>query len=242
MFIEIWNAEVINLSIHPNITALTALLTEKSRATILAALMDGKFHTASELAYMASIKPQTASFHLSKLEENSLVICEKHGRFRYFRLANEEVANTLEVFMSISSPPEIRSLKQSSQLKRLENARTCYDHLAGRISVKLTTIMLDNGYIEKSNKQFIVTVKGEGFFNSLGVDIVGLSKKRRSFSHACLDWSERTHHLGGALGNGLFVRYIELGWIEARANSREIIITDKGKIGFKEYFGLEISI
>lgn len=228
------------MSTYPNISALTALLTERSRAAILAALMDGKFHTASELAYMASIKPQTASFHLAKLEENNLVICEKNGRFRYFRLANDEVANTLEIFMSISPPPEVRSLTQSSQLKRLENARTCYDHLAGRVGVNITNLMQEAGYIERNNKKFIVTAKGELFFRDLGVDLVGLSKKRRSFSHACLDWSERTHHLGGALGNGLFERYIELGWIETKANSREIIITPRGKSGFKDFFGLEI--
>lgn len=228
------------MSIYPNISALTAMLTEKSRTAILAALMDGKFHTASELAHMASIKPQTASFHLAKLEENNLVICEKHGRFRYFRLANDEVANTLEIFMSISPPPEVRSLTQSSQLKRLQNARTCYDHLAGRVSVNLTNTMQEAGYIERNNKKFIVTAKGELFFRDLGVDLVGLSKKRRSFSHACLDWSERTHHLGGALGNGLFERYIELGWIETKANSREIVITPRGKFGFKDLFGLEI--
>ncbi|MGP9043557.1 ArsR/SmtB family transcription factor [Cytobacillus kochii] len=228
------------MSIHPNITALTALLAEKSRATILAALMDGKFHTASELAYMATIKPQTASFHLAKLVENNLVISEKNGRFRYFRLANEEVANTLEIFMSISPPPEVRSLKQSSQLKRLENARTCYDHLAGRLSVTLTNIMQEEGYIEKSNKRFIITTKGEHFFKDLGIDLIALSRKRRSFCHACLDWSERTHHLGGALGNGLFERYIELGWLESRENSREIVITTEGKSGFKEFFGLSI--
>lgn len=228
------------MSIHPNITALTALLAEKSRATILAALMDGKFHTASELAYMATIKPQTASFHLAKLVENNLVISEKNGRFRYFRLANEEVANTLEIFMSISPPPEVRSLKQSSQLKRLENARTCYDHLAGRLSVNLTNIMQEEGYIEKSNKRFIITTKGEHFFKELGIDLIALSRKRRSFCHACLDWSERTHHLGGALGNGLFERYIELGWLESRENSREIVITTEGKSGLKEFFGLSI--
>ncbi|WP_313893951.1 metalloregulator ArsR/SmtB family transcription factor [Psychrobacillus sp.] len=228
------------MSTYPNISALTALLTEKSRAAILAALMDGKFHTASELAYMASIKPQTASFHLAKLEENNLVICEKNGRFRYFRLANDEVANTLEIFMSISPPPEVRSLTQSSQLKRLENARTCYDHLAGRVGVNITNLMQEAGYIERNNNKFIVTAKGELFFRDLGVDLVGLSKKRRSFSHACLDWSERTHHIGGALGNGLFERYIELGWIETKANSREIIITPRGKSGFKDFFGLKI--
>jgi len=226
--------------VHPNISALTALLTERSRAAILAALMDGKFHTASELAYMASIKPQTASFHLAKLEENNLIICEKHGRFRYFRLANDEVANTLEIIMAISPLPEVRSLNQSSQLKKLESARTCYDHLAGRVSVSLTKLMEEAGYIERDNKKFLVTKSGELFFEDFGVDLVGLSKKRRAFSNACLDWSERTYHLGGALGNGLFERYLELDWIETKENSREVFITDRGKSGFKDLFGLEI--
>lgn len=227
------------MTINPNISALTSLLSEKSRATILAGLMDGKFHTASELAYMAAIKPQTASFHLSKLVENNIVICENNGRFRYFQLANQEVAHTLEILMAISPPPQIRSLKQSSQLKKLEKARTCYDHLAGRISVKLTNAMQSLEYIERKDKNFIIAPKGEIFFKDLGIDLLALSKKRRSFSHACLDWSERTHHLGGALGNALFERYLELKWIESKANSREIIITRLGEEGFKNYFGID---
>ncbi len=225
--------------VSPNIAALTSLLSEKSRATILACLMDGKFHTASELAYMANIKPQTASFHLGKLVENNIVISESSGRFRYFQLANQEVANTLEILMAISPPPEIKSLKQSSQLKRLEHARTCYDHLAGRISVRLTNAMLSLEYIERKDKNFVVTSKGEIFFKEIGVDLKSLSKKRRSFSHACLDWSERTHHLGGALGNGLFERYLELKWIIPNENSREITITALGEEGFKNYFGID---
>lgn len=227
------------MTINPNISALTSLLSEKSRATILAGLMDGKFHTASELAYMAAIKPQTASFHLAKLVENNIVICENNGRFRYFQLANQEVAHTLEILMAISPPPQIRSLKQSSQLKKLEKARTCYDHLAGRISVKLTNAMQSLEYIERKDKNFIIAPKGEIFFKDLGIDLLALSKKRRSFSHACLDWSERTHHLGGALGNALFERYLELKWIESKANSREIIITRLGEEGFKNYFGID---
>lgn len=94
-------------------------------------------------------------------------------------------------------------------------------------------------YIERKDKNFIVTPKGEIFFKNLGVDLLALSKKRRSFSHACLDWSERTHHIGGALGNGLFERYMELKWIESKANSREITITPLGKEGFKNYFGID---
>lgn len=224
---------------NPNISALTSLLGEKSRVTILAGLMDGKFHTASELAYMAAITPQTASFHLGKLVDNNLVKTESSGRFRYFQLANQEVAHTLELLMAISPPPEIRSLKQSSQLKRLEHARTCYDHLAGQISITLTKKMQSLEYIEKKDKNFNVTSKGELFFKDLEIDLVALSKKRRSFSHACLDWSERTHHLGGALGNALFEKYLEWKWIESKPNSREIIITPLGKDGFRTYFGID---
>lgn len=111
--------------------------------------MDGRFHTASELAFMAAIKPQTASFHLAKLVEGNLVKVEKQGRHRYFQLANVEIAQFLEAFLTISPPPEVRSLKQSSQIKLLQDARTCYDHLAGKLGVQLTESMVSSGYLKK---------------------------------------------------------------------------------------------
>lgn len=98
---------------------------------------------------MAAITPQTASFHLSKLVEGNLVIVEKQGRHRYYQLANGEIAHILESFLAISPPPEVRSLKQSSQVKMLQEARTCYDHLAGKLGVQLTESMLKAGYLKK---------------------------------------------------------------------------------------------
>ncbi len=227
------------MGINPNMAEVAALLGERSRATILASMMDGRFHTASELAYMAAIKPQTASFHLAKLVEGKLIKVEKQGRHRYFQLAGEDIARFLESFLVISPPPEVRSLKQSSQMKLLQDARTCYDHLAGKLGVQLTESMVDAGYLKLEDKQFILTDEGTLFFTTFGVDLAALKRKRRSFSPACLDWSERRYHLAGALGNGLLNQLLNLGWLTRVPSIRAIKVTEKGKRGFKEVFHLD---
>lgn len=228
------------MGINPNMAEIAALLGETSRATILASMMDGRFHTASELAYMAAIKPQTASFHLAKLVEGKLIKVEKQGRHRYFQLAGEDIAQFLESFLAISPPPEVRSLKQSSQIKLLQDARTCYDHLAGKLGVQLTESMLKAGYLTLEGKQFVLTDEGILFFTTFGIDLTALKRKRRSFSHACLDWSERRYHLAGALGCELLNQSFNLGWLLRVPSIRAIKVTEKGKIGFKEVFHLDL--
>lgn len=228
------------MGINPNMAEIAALLGETSRATILASMMDGRFHTASELAYMAAIKPQTASFHLAKLVEGKLIKVEKQGRHRYFQLAGEDIAHFLESFLAISPPPEVRSLKQSSQIKLLQDARTCYDHLAGKLGVQLTESMLKAGYLTLEGKQFVLTDEGTLFFTTFGIDLTALKRKRRSFSHACLDWSERRYHLAGALGCELLNQFFNLGWLLRVPSIRAIKVTEKGKIGFKEVFHLDL--
>lgn len=219
---------------------MVKLLGETSRATILTNLMDGRFHTASELAFMAAITPQTASFHLSKLVEGNLINVEKHGRHRYYQLANGEVARILESFLAFSPPPEVRSLKQSSQVKLLRVARTCYDHLAGKLGVDLTESMLNAGYLEKEEREFVVTPKGEQFFTHFGIGLDEVKRNRRSFSHACLDWSERQYHLAGALGHELLTHFFELGWIVRVPSIRAVKVTEKGKVGFKRDFYINV--
>jgi DNA-binding transcriptional ArsR family regulator len=178
------------MSPNPNVAEVAALLADSSRAKILISLMDGRFHTASELAYMAGITPQTASFHLAKLTLGNLVVVEKHGRYRYYQIFSHEVAQILESLLTISPPVEIKSFKQSSQMKKICYARTCYDHLAGKLGVRLTQSILDSGFIERKESDFLVTSHGEHFFKDLGLDLPALRKQRRSFSRACLDWSE----------------------------------------------------
>ncbi|WP_036126912.1 helix-turn-helix domain-containing protein, partial [Lysinibacillus sphaericus] len=180
-----------------------------------------------------------ASFHLAKLVEGKLIKVEKQGRHRYFQLAGEDIAQFLESFLVISPPPEVRSLKQSSQMKLLQDARTCYDHLAGKLGVQLTESMVDAGYLKLEDKQFILTDEGTLFFTTFGMDLAALKRKRRSFSPACLDWSERRYHLAGALGHGLLNQLLNLGWLTRVPSIRAIKVTEKGKRGFKEVFHLD---
>ncbi|WP_136608019.1 ArsR/SmtB family transcription factor [Paenibacillus dokdonensis] len=223
---------------NPKMAELVSLLGETSRAAILTSLMDGRFHTASELALEAGITPQTASFHLAKMTAGMLVTAEKHGRYRYYKLAGQEIAQILETLLTISKPAEIRSLRQSTQMKALCEARTCYDHLAGKLGVRLTQSMMDNKYIEKGQEEFTVTPEGERFFTELGLDLPALRKQRRSFSRICLDWSERQHHLAGTLGHAVVSRLFEMKWIERAASGRAVIVTEQGRAGLKRDFGI----
>ncbi|WP_079528010.1 ArsR/SmtB family transcription factor [Halobacillus hunanensis] len=228
------------MNASPNVAEVASILGEPSRSLILTSLMDGRFHTATELAYMAGIKQQTASFHLSKLMKANLIIMEKHGRHRYYHIIDGEVAQILESFLALSRPPEIRSLNQSIQMKALKSGRTCYDHLAGELGVGLTESMLQEGLIEKAEKEFIVSSKGERFFEEFGLDISKLRQKRRSFSRVCLDWSERQHHLAGALGNAIAAKLFEINWIEKHPSSRAVKVTERGHDGLQKYFNMKV--
>ncbi|MDR0268182.1 metalloregulator ArsR/SmtB family transcription factor [Paenibacillus sp.] len=229
------------MNANPNAAMVATLVSEASRAAILSVLLDGRFHPASELAYMAGIKPQTASFHLTKMVDANIVTVEKQGRHRYYGIQNHEVAQIMESLLSISPPVEIKSLKQASEDKSLRLARTCYDHLAGNLGVQLTDSLIKMGMICEENDHFTVTEKGEEFFTTLEIDLERIKKKRRSFSHKCLDWSERRYHLAGALGNALLERLLELHWVQRLPKTRAIKITPEGKKGLKETFFFDIT-
>lgn len=224
-----------------NVAEIASMVSESSRAAILTVLMDGRFHTASELASMAGIKPQTASFHLAKMLEAGVVQQEKQGRHRYYGIQNEEVAKVMESFLLIAPPVKVKSLKQSSLDKAMRYARTCYDHLAGNVGVKLTESLLDAHLIKESEENFLLTDTGEQFFLQFGIDLDEMRSKRRSFSHRCLDWSERRHHLAGALGHALLERLLELDWIQRVPKQRAVKVTDDGIKGLKEVFNLDLS-
>lgn len=228
------------MKIDSDVSVIASLVSETSRAAILTVLLDGRLHAASELAYMAGIKPQTASFHLAKMVEANAVAVEKQGRHRYYGIRNPEVAQVMESLLSIAPPIEIKSLRQAADDKALRLARTCYDHLAGSLGVQLTDTLIRIGALCEENKQFTVTEKGEEFLANFQIDLDEVKQKRRSFSHKCLDWSERRHHLGGSLGNALLERLLELNWVQRLPGTRAIQITSEGKIGFKEVFSVDI--
>jgi DNA-binding transcriptional ArsR family regulator len=220
-----------------NLAEIASIIAEPSRASILVALLDGRMHPASELAYMAKIKPQTASFHLAKLLSSSIILMEKQGRHRYFRL-NPGAAGLLETLMSIAPLTPVKSLKEFTQAKAIKQARTCYDHFAGEFGVALTDSMVKSGYLLEHEEDYQITQQGLQLFNDFGIDLAGLRMLRRSFAKKCIDWSERKFHLAGALGYGIVSRFQELNWVEPITGSRAIRITTAGKAGVSDWFNL----
>ncbi|KEO79698.1 winged helix-turn-helix domain-containing protein [Paenibacillus polymyxa] len=228
------------MSTKSNVAMIASLVSEPSRAAILTALLDGRFHTASELAHMAGIKPQTASFHLAKMTEAHVVTVEKQGRHRYYGIQDPEVAQVMESFLSIAPPVPIKSFKQASENEAIRLARTCYDHVAGQLGVQLMNFFMQKGILSEDQDGLHITDQGETFFTDFQIDLTKTRQKRRSFSHKCLDWSERRHHLAGALGSAILDRLFELHWIERLPTTRAIRITAEGKRGFKEIFSIEV--
>ena len=159
------------MNVYPNISYIAKLIAEPTRAIILDCLMNNQALPASELAYMAKVSHPTISSHLSKLVEGNLLTVEQHGRHRYYRLANQEVAEVLEKLGTIAPTVQVRSLKQSSQLKQIRYARTCYDHLAGKLGVEITEKLLDRQFIILEDGEYIVTEQGKQWFLNFGINV-----------------------------------------------------------------------
>ncbi|MBY7144837.1 helix-turn-helix transcriptional regulator [Virgibacillus sp. NKC19-3] len=225
---------------RPDFSFIAKLMADSSRASMLDALLGLDGLPATELARKANISLQTASGHLTKLVEGNLVSVEKHGRHRYFRLASADVAQAIEALTVIAPPARINSLTDSSRAKKNKIARTCYDHLAGKLGVSITEAFAEKGYLLEDADDFLVTDNGEKFFYHFGIDIEVLRKKRRHFARKCLDWSERRYHLAGSLGNAVLVQLFDLGWIE-KLPDRAVKITKRGESGLYETLGICIT-
>jgi DNA-binding transcriptional ArsR family regulator len=223
----------------PYIAEIAALVGDPARANILSALMDGRALSAGELAYLAHVTPQTASAHLAKLVDARLLTDERRGRNRYFRLAAPEVARMLEEIMAVAVARAPRYRPAWMRDEALRSARTCYDHLAGRLGVALAGSLAERGHVLLDDDGGEVTEDGARFLTGFGLDLAGAAGKRRRFCRPCLDWSERRPHLGGAVGAALAQRCFALGWIERVKNSRAVAITPTGSGGFSIDLGLD---
>jgi DNA-binding transcriptional ArsR family regulator len=229
------------MNVNPNVTETAQLMGDPSRLAMLMSLLGGKALPASDLAHAARISPQTASSHLAKLVEGGLLLHESSGRHKYFRLANQEVAHALESLLAISPSKPVRSLRESDELKHLRHARTCYDHLAGKIGVALTDQLVNMRLLEESGKDYVLSPEGKEKLRNWGVEVDTYPKKRRHYARQCLDWSERRNHLAGNLGAEITKRLFELKWIERLPNGRAIYVTSEGIQGFSSEFGLQYS-
>ncbi|GII57379.1 transcriptional regulator [Planotetraspora thailandica] len=220
------------------IAPVAALIADPTRAAMLTALLDGRALAAGELARLAGVTAQTASTHLARLRDGGLVTMISQGRHRYYRLGGPDVAHVLEVLAAISGRPAVRSLRESRQARMLREARTCYDHLAGRVGVELYDALLREGrLIEPAEGALEVTARGRDHLAGFGIDVDAVRLRRRRFAPACLDWLERRPHLGGALGAALLDRLLDLSWLERGAARRALRLTPEGRQGLEETFG-----
>ena len=209
---------------------IASLIGEKSRAIMLWNLLDGRSYTATELAISADVSFQSASNHLSQLLNAGLLKSEKQGRHKYYRFANDRVAQAIENIATLM--PVSLSSKSADNLvaSGIKYARTCYDHLAGRIGVQLTKALVQHEVLIAFTDRYEVSNAGNKWFKELGIDIIATQKQNRKFAYPCLDWSERNHHLGGALGAALLQSMTQKDWIRKIKHSREIVITGRGKV------------
>jgi DNA-binding transcriptional ArsR family regulator len=220
------------------------LLAEPARAAMLLKLMGGHAVPAGELAQVAHISPQTASEHLARLVEAGFVTAQRHGRHRYYELANAEVAHVVESLLVLSSPPctagGSNTLRPS--LGTLEHARTCYAHLAGWLGVAITDALQQEGYLAAvTGRAFLVTDSGKVWFEQRGIAVPRPSGAADiKLARQCPDWTERRPHLAGTLGVAMHKRFSELGWIAPSGKSRAVRVPLRGREAFLKHLHIAV--
>ncbi len=220
----------------PNIARTAALIGDIARASMLSALMSGKALTASELAREAGVTIQTASSHLSKLEQGRLLKVRKQGRNKYFELASQDVANVLEGLMGLEAGTRPLKTRTGPSDAALRHARVCYNHLAGDMGIQLYDSLLANQYLKLANEKLILTSKGAQFVTEFGIDIEHLQSAKAPVCRECLDWSERRSHLAGSLGRAFLQRFETLKWIKREEGSRIVKFSRHGDDAFNATF------
>lgn len=222
---------------------VATLAGDPARAGMLHALMDGRALTASELAQVAGITAPTASSHLARMVTAGLLSVEKQGRHRYHRLASPAVAQMMESIMRVASDlqPTRRRIVTGPRDAALREARTCYDHLAGRLGVALADALMAGGHAELTGDGGVVTDEGVAFLGRIGINVEALQARRGSRSarilcRPCIDWSERRPHLAGALGAALCTHSLAQGWVRRIDGTRAVAITPKGRRVYREEF------
>ena len=224
----------------PDIAMVAALVGDPARANMLTALLSGRALTASELAQEAGITPQTASSHLAKLETGGLIEPDKQGRHRYYRLSDPDVADVLERLAGLAARTGHMRVRTGPKEPALRRARICYDHLAGDLGVQMLDSMKAQKLVRQTKQDIALTTDGERFLvDSLQISPGMLTHPRRPVCKACLDWSERRHHLAGTLGAAMMARFTELKWAarDETPGSRVVTFSRNGEKRFAALFG-----
>lgn len=222
----------------PDVAAVAALIGDPVRAAMLLALLGGTALPATELAYRSGASPQAASAHLRKLVSGRLLTVAVSGRQRRYRLGGREVAHAIEALLSVAPPPRIAALTQSLAMERLRAARTCYDHLAGRLGVAVADALVHRGALRIARGEFHVTARGERFFGGLGINVGALRHSRRVLARACTDWTERRLHVAGSLGGALLEHFLANTLVIRSSADRSVRPTARGQKALERLLGV----
>ena len=226
------------------LSEVAALMGDPARAAVLSLLLDGRAHTASDLAVSAGITAQTASGHLGRMVEGQLLAVRAEGRNRFYRLASPDVANAIEALMALAGARAAPASKSAAWRcdPDLRFCRTCYDHLAGQVGIAVTDALTRGGHIEPEGpRNWRLTATGEAFCSRLGVDLPAARRAgNRHFARQCLDWSERRPHISGALGAAIADTFFRRGWAEKLRRSRTVRLTDPGRRALTREFGAHV--
>src|SRR3954466_12452700 len=228
------------MKVGPDIAMVASLVGDPARSNMLTALMTGRALTASELAQEAGITPQTASSHLAKLEAGGLIEPEKQGRHRYYRLTDPDVAGVLEGLAGLAARAGHMRVRTGPKDPALRRARICYDHLGGDLGLQMLDSLRQQRLVRQTKEAIELTGEGRRFLaESLQIDADSLARPRRPVCKACLDWSERRHHLAGTLGAAILTRFSELKWAarDPTPGSRVVNFTRNGEKQFSALFG-----
>jgi len=217
---------------------VAALLGDPGRAGMIGALMDGTARPAGELARIAGVTPPTASGHLAKLVAGGLLRVEPRGRQRRYRLAGPGVAHAVESLARLLPPRASR--ENGEAMPPLQRARLCYDHLAGRLGVELSDALVERCVLRLDGEAFAMLPRGRSWLERFGISLGPLEAGRRPLLRACLDWTERREHLGGALGAALASLFLERDWLRRERGTRALLVTREGRGELQRRLGLRL--
>jgi DNA-binding transcriptional ArsR family regulator len=221
-----------------DIAAVAEVLADRSRSRILMALDGGRALPASRLAAEAGVAASTCSAHLSRLVAAGMLTVEAHGRHRYYRLAGPDVAELLEAIARMAPAMKVQSLREGTRAEAVRRARTCYDHLAGRLGVALMGALLDSGALAGGDGAFDRDRAERDRLSAPGWDVayVLTENGRAVLGDLGIDCSP-----AGALGARILNRFEDLRWIERRTATRAVTVTEAGVAGLDGALGLSVA-
>jgi DNA-binding transcriptional ArsR family regulator len=228
---------VFGMTAEADLAAIGALLSDRTRATILTTLLNGGLTPASVLAERAGVSRSLASAHLRKLTDGGLIVVEPKARQRLYRLAGQHVADALEVLLLMAPLAPVHSLRESMERNGLREARLCYD----RVGVEITDGLLAQRLVTATPGGYTVTARGADAFARLDIDVTTLTEQPRPLARACMDRSEGRHHLAGSLGAALTGGLLHRGWLQSREATRVVRLTEDGRAGVQDAFGFAIA-